>query len=170
MAADFDLVMGGPADFQLAAVTLGHTFGGITATISPQNREVNVDKFGSSPVNVRHTGERVSCNVPLAEIVAAQIAEILESGSDQTAAMTAKYMGAGRSAGYIHTAQNLLIIPFLTADAQKQVELMRATAVGEFTVGFSVDDDRVHEVEFLALVDEALTDGELVAKINLTTS
>lgn len=169
MAADFDNVVGGPADFQLASTSVGHTAGGIEATISPQNRPVNVDKFGVGECNIRHTGDEVRMNVPFAEWVAAQIAEVYEPGNDQTAAGTTPYMGIGRSAGYIYTAQTADIIPFLSADAAKKLIFNRVTPIGEFSLMFNSDDDRVFEVEYACLIKEDETDGELIGKIQVST-
>ena len=50
-------IVGGPADVELGAAaseaTIGNTTGGVTATITPQNRERVVDQYGSTALAIR---------------------------------------------------------------------------------------------------------------------
>lgn len=168
---DFDNVIGGPAKCQLTATDIGHTQGGISATITPETRAVTVDQFGSAPCNIRHTGQTVEVTVRFAEYAADTLAEVLEHGNDQTAAVGAKYMGIGRTAGFIHTDQALEVIPLLTADAAKTLELHRATATGPVELTYDNQNDLIFETVFTGLIDESQdTDGEYMGKINLTSS
>ena len=170
MARDFDNVIGGPAKCLLAAAEIGHTQGGINATITPAQREVTVDEFGSSPTNIRHTGTSATAVVRFAEYAAATLAEVLAAGNDQTAAVGAKYMGFGRTAGFLHVAQGLTIVPYLAADVAKVFELFRATCTSPLELSYSNDNDVMFEVTFTGLVDESGTDGQLMGKIHLTAA
>lgn len=167
---DFDNLTHGPAIFQLADTEIGHTHGGISCTITPQNRAQNVDQFGSSECNIIHTGDEVRMNVPFAEWTADTLAEVYEPGNNQTATSSADYLGIGRSSGYIYTTQDAKIVPRLTADAAKRIQMWRATPIGDFELMHNSDDDRIFEVEFACLVDESQTDGELIGKLQITTS
>lgn len=169
MAADVTKVTGGPAQLQVNDVAIAHTEGGVKMKVSPKQRMRTVDQFGESPVAVIHTGDDVRVTAPLAEWTAAVLAEIYDPGNDQTAATGAKYLGIGRSAGYIYGGVDLKIIPFLTADAAKRCQVMAAVPVGGFELSHSNQDDRVFSMEWAGLVTEGSTDGELIAKINLTT-
>lgn len=158
-------VIGGPAKLNLGGSDLGHTQGGISATLTPESREVNVDEFGSSPVLIRHTGDSLTVTTPLAEWTAATLAEIYEAGNDDTTG-TPPYMGLGRSAGYIYTGQALKVIPLLTADAGKLLHIFSAVATGAIELGWNNEDDTIAEVEFTALIDESQsTDGEYMGKL-----
>jgi hypothetical protein len=171
VARDFDDIISGPSKLLLTDVDMGHTEGGITATIKPQNRARSVDQFGKSECHILHNGDEVRVMAPLAEYTAAAIAEVYEPGNNQTAAVGAKYMGIGRSAGYIYTAQDLKIVPHLTADAAKKLQFYRATAVGQLKLEYNAaEKDVLFELEFAALVDESKTDGELIGKIHITAS
>lgn len=160
----------GPAQFQLAAAEIGHTQGGITCTITPANRARNVDQFGSAEIAMIHTGDQVRMSVSFAQWDAATLAEVYNPGNDQTAAAGAKYMGIGRSAGFIYTTQAALIIPRLTADAAKRISMLKATPIGELSIEHIADNDRILEVEFACLADTTATDGELIGKLELTAS
>ena len=168
MASDVDQVLGGPADFTVAATSIGHTQGGITCTVSPQNRPVTVDQFGVSECNIRHTGDEFRANVPFAEWTATALGEIYNPGRDQLTGSSSPYLGIGRSAGYIYTPAECQIVPHLTADAGKKVVIYRGVPIGDVELAFNNDDDRIMEVEFAGLVDESKTDGELIAKFQLS--
>ncbi len=170
MAADPANVISGPAQFKLSTVQVSHTQGGITATIKPSQHNVTVDMYGVSVVNMRHTGDDAKLKVPLAEYSAIALAEIYDPGNDQTAAGGSKYMGVGRSAGYVYTTQAAQIVPYLSADSAKICSFWRVSPIGEVSQNFEVDKDRIVEMEFICMVDTGHTDGELIGKIVLTAS
>lgn len=170
MAADPANVIGGPAQFKLADVQVSHTQGGITINVKPNQHMVNVDQYGVSVINVRHTGDDVKMKVPFAEYSAIALAEIYEAGNDQTAAGGSKYMGVGRTAGYLYVKQDAKAVPYLSADAAKLVQMWAVTPIGEIVQDFQVDKDRITEVEFVCCVDTSKTDGEKIGKIVLTAS
>lgn len=171
MAFNVSEVIGGPAKVNLGGSDLEHTQGGISASITPDNRQVNVDEFGSSAVLIRHVGDQVTVTCPFAQYSATTIAEISESGYDQTAAAGSKYMGIGRSAGFVYTTQALKIIPLLAANAAKLLEIYKATATGAIELNYNQDDDTIFETEFTAIVDESKTnDGDYLGKLQITAS
>ena len=55
-------IVGGPADVELGAAaseaTIGNTTGGVTATITPQNRERIVDQYGKVRHFIDHSDRR----------------------------------------------------------------------------------------------------------------
>ena len=162
-----DNITSGPAKVTLAATEIGHTAGGVGFTITPQNRPRNVDQFGSSEVDMIHTGDEARMTVPWAEWTKDVMAEIYNPGNDQTASAPA-YMGLGRSAGYIYVTQAAQIIPRLTADVDKIIDLFRVVPIGEIAITHNSDDDRIFETEFAALTDESQSDGELIGKIQVS--
>jgi len=168
---DVDNLTSGPAQFQLTDTEIGHTQGGITCTVSPQNRARNVDQFGVSEVDMVHQGDEVRMTAPFAEWSADTLSEVYNPGNDQTAAVSGPtYLGLGRSSGFIYTAQDAKIIPRLAADAAKRIQMYRATPIGDFELTHNEDDDRVFETEFACLVDESKTDGELIGVLQLAAS
>jgi len=170
MASDVDNVLGGPGYVTLGGTAIGHSQGGISAKISPKNRPVTVDQFGVSEVNIRHTGDESRMTIPFAEWSAASLAEIYNPGKNETAGVGAKYIGIGRSAGYIYTTKEAIILPFLAAEAAKLVTFHRSTPIGEFEIGFNNENDRIFNTEFANLVDESQTDGELIGNVQLAAA
>jgi hypothetical protein len=163
MAASVSTIVGGPANVKIATAEIGHTTGGVTATVTPQNRERIVDEYGSTAVAIIHTGDEVRVTVPWSEWAAATLNEIYNPG-----ATAGSFRGVGRSAGFIYTTQAMDITPFLTADAAKTAEFFSTTPIGEVSMSFNNDDDRILEVEYAALIKTDETDGALIGKLNLS--
>lgn len=167
MAVSVSNLVSGPAKVMIASTQLAHTFGGITGKISPKNRMRKVDQYGEGPCDVIHQGDDVRVTVPYAEWTAAVLAEVYDPGASNTASGTGAFMGVGRSAGYIYTPADFQVVPFLTADALKKLQFYRACPVGEFSIGFDNEKDRIISVEYACLVDETKQDGLLIGKIFL---
>lgn len=166
--SDVSNITGGPADIHLDDVSHGHTHGGTTATISPQQRMRVVDQFGNSPVDVIHQGDEVRVTTPLPEWSKKTLLATYDPGADETEAAGDKYIGIGRSAGYIYDDRDLKVIPLLAADAGKCAQFYRAVPVGEIQLVHNNEDDRVFNAEYVCLVDEEEDDGELIGKIFLS--
>lgn len=168
MAVDVSNLTGGPAEFLVDNVRHSHTQGGITATITPANRMRTVDQYGESPVDVIHTGDDVRITAPMAEWNASVLALIYNPGADSTSSgSTNSTLGIGRQGGFVYTKSNVKITPLLTADNAKKSEFFQATPVGEFTLNHNNDDDRVFEVEWVALVDPSQGDGRLIGQLQV---
>lgn len=171
MEPDFDNLTSGPAKFLLTDEEIGHTQGGIGATITPQNRMRNVDQFGEGECDIVHTGDQVRMSVPFCEWTMASLRESYAPGNDQTEASSgATYLGIGRSSGFIYPTQDAKIVPFLTADADKRCQFWRAAPIGEFELMHNSDDDRIFENEFACLVNEDKDDGELIGRLQLAAA
>lgn len=168
--SDFDNCVSGPADLLLDDDAMGHTEGGIEVTVTPNTRARNVDQFGSGECEIIHLGDEVRVMAPLAEWTAATLAAVYAAGNNQTAASSgSKYMGIGRSAGFIYPALDLKVVPLLSADAGKRFQFWRACPVGALTLTFdNAENDRLFESEFACLIDESKTDGELIGRMQLT--
>lgn len=169
MASSVSNVISGPATVTLTSTDIGHTQGGVQVKVTPKNRMRVVDKFGQGELAVIHQGDVVRCTCPFAEYAAETLAAIYNPGYDNTAAaMGAKYLGIGRTAGYIYTTQDMKITPRLSADALKLIEFFKATPVGEFEQMFDDKADRIFKVDFACLTDESQTqDGALIGTIGL---
>lgn len=173
MAVSVSNLTGGPAEFHLDDVRLSHTQGGIAFKCSPKQRMRVVDQYGSTPVDCIHTGDEVRVTAPMAEWTAALLAELYSPGNDQTAASTgSKYLGIGRSAGFIYTGGDVKVIPLLSANTAKKAQFYKCVQVGELEIMHNVEDDRVFKTEWAALgtpeTSPGTTDGQIVGKIFLT--
>lgn len=170
--SDYDNVVSGPASLLIDDIAMGHTEGGIEATITPQNRARNVDQFGKGECNIIHQGDQVRVKAALAEWTAQTLAAIYAAGNNQTTAGSGdKYMGIGRSAGFIYTAKDMKIVPLLEVDDGKRIQFYRVTPTGAFNITYDdASKDRIFDPDFTCLLDETKTDGELIGRIQLTAA
>lgn len=173
-AVNVNNITGGPASLTLGGTRLSHTHGGVTVKVGPKNRMRTVDQYGTTSVAIIHTGDDVKVTAPLAEWTAQVLAEIYNPGLDMTADAGDKFIGIGRSAGFIYTTAALVVLPLLTADAGKKCEFYKAAPVGEFEIKHSAEDDRIFNVEFACIADpngtEGDTDGQMIGKIYLSVA
>ncbi|MFN0050999.1 MAG: hypothetical protein ACKV0T_02345 [Planctomycetales bacterium] len=167
MAVSTSNLVSGAAKFQMVGTQLAHTFGGIQAKMSPKNRMRKVDQYGESAVDIVHQGDDVRMTVPFAEWTAAVMQKIYNPGADNTASGTGAFLGVGRSAGFIYTIATADIIPLLAADAAKKISFTRVTPIGDFSIAFDNEKDRIISVDYACLVDTTLQDGLLIGKIYL---
>ena len=171
MASTVDNITSGPAKILLGSTQIPHTENGVGFKISPKNRMRTVDKYGVGNIAVIHTGDDVRINTSLAEWSAETLAIVYNPGNNATAATGSgsgvRYIGVGRSAGYIYTTTTMDVVPYLSADANRGAFFEKVTPVGEFTIDHKAENDRVFACEWVALVKETNTDGELIGKIRL---
>lgn len=155
----------GPAQVTFGGTDVGHTQGGVTISVSPQNRMRQVDQYGEGELAAIHTGDQVRITVPMAEWTVAALQNVYAAGlKTSLSGSTSGYFGIGRSAGYIYPTVEMVVIPLISSEAAKKAVFYRTCPIGDFDNVFNTDDDRIFEVEHAALVDEAKTDGENIGK------
>lgn len=164
---DLTNIFSGPATLLIDDVDIGHTQGGIEATISSKDRARNVDQYGDSPVAMVHVGDEFKTSAPLAELTADVLQQIYAAGNDQTAAATNKYMGIGRSAGYIIPDVDVKVVPILSAQSAFKLHMYKGVPVGNLSQMFKASDDRLFKVEYNGIVDESQDDGQLLGTVML---
>ena len=173
MPTNISNVTTGPAQFLIGGASagneIGHLQGGATVSISPQNRVQNVDQYGSSATNVVHTGDDVKFTAPMAEWSVSVLEQMYDPGLDNLSGTSGnRYLGVGRSAGYFYQAQEAHIIPRVTSFTEKRCTFYRATPIGEISLTFNTDDDRVFSPEFQCMVDpDNQSDGNLIMRLDV---
>lgn len=162
-------IISGPAQIDLddGATVLGHTQGGITANITPEQRGRIVDQYGTSWCTVIHMGDEVRIQTPFAEIDANHIKAVYNPGRDQTGS-SPSYLGIGRDAGYEYTLRKMSVIPLASANTNKRLIFWKTCPIGQFTQMFNHEDDRLMDVEHAAIIDESKTDGERIGRFQLS--
>lgn len=167
MADSLDLskLTAGPAYLKVGGDAISHTQGGVTINITPGNRNRTVDLYGDSPVAVIHTGDECRITAPLAQWTAVVLKAIYDPGADQTS--SDKYLGIGRSAGYIYQTKEVAVVPVAVTLAGMMAKFWKCCPVGQLELTHTYSDDRVFNAEFLALVDESKTDGQLMGALYL---
>lgn len=167
-------LISGPGQFYLNSALQSHTEGGIKCKISPKNRGRMVDRYGQSSVDIVHQGDDVKVTVPFAEWSAAVLGIIYNPGLNSTTGGASgsgiRFIGIGRSGGYIYTPLPIQIVPFLAADNLKYAAFFRAVPIGDFEVDYDNEKDRILSVDWGCLVTDIAnggTDGELIGQLCL---
>ena len=168
MALNINKITGGSAQVQIDDTAIAHTRGGVTVTITPNNRLRTVDQHGENAVDVVHVGDDVRITVPFVQWDGATLVEMYNPALDGTTSSSGgdEFIGVGRSAGYIYSDSNMKIIPFTASEVAKKAEFWRTTPIGAFDVAWSNDDDIILETEYVAMADPANHDeGEFVGRL-----
>jgi hypothetical protein len=148
---------------------LGHTKGGVEVSYEPEYADVTVDAYGNTPVDKKLTGEKLTVKVPLAEETIANMRVAIPQSEFAGAANKRVTLGhkAGQSA--YADAQQLVLHPIAEGTRIVDVVLYKAIAVGTVVLGHKIDDQRIIEVEFVALIDESKSDGNYLGLIGDST-
>lgn len=163
--ADITKVRIGVCSVLFNNVDLGHTMGGVEFSYEPQYKDVVVDAYGTTSIDKVLTGEKVTVKVPLAEQTIANLRAAMPQGEFAGAANARMTFGhkAGQSAR--SDAAQLVLHPIAEGTKVVDIVLHKAVGVGQVVLGHKVDEQRVIEVTFEALIDETKADGNYLGLI-----
>lgn len=168
--ADIDNVKLGACSVKFNGVDVGHTKGGVTVAYEPEYHDITVDKYGNTVAEKVLIGESLKVTVPLAEHTLANMAVAIPAGDLNG---TDK-LGIGTDAGLrMSTVASELVLHPLANDASdlsEDVVLHKAVVAEAIEFKFSVEDEKVAEVVFHALIDETKTDGNRLGFIGDSTA
>jgi hypothetical protein len=156
----------GACSVVFGAVDLGHTKGGVTVNYSPEYSEITADQYGKTIIDRSLIGEKLTVKVPLAETQVANLAKVIPLG---TLAGTNKRLTLGKDAGarLAALAATLVLHPLVNAanNRDDDVVIYKAVVSGEVELNYNVEDERVMEVEFEALIDTTKSNGSYLGII-----
>lgn len=139
---------------------LGHTKGGVTVNYSPEYADIQADQYGNTVIDKALIGEKLTVKVPLAESQVANLAKAIPLG---TLAGTNKRLTIGKDAGarLAALAAQLVLHPLVNAASNRDddVVIYKAVVSEEVELSYAVDEERVVEVTFTALIDTAKASG-----------
>ena len=161
----------GACSVTFGGTDLGHTKGGVVVTYSPEYADLTVDQYGNTPFDKALVGEVVTVKVPLAETQVSNINKAIPlstlTGSSNGRATVGKEAGARLGT----LASELVLHPISNSvsDLSDDVVFHKAVVQGEVEIGYNNEDERVVEVEFVALVDTGKSDGNLLGHFGDST-
>jgi len=151
-------------------VDLGHTKDGVSFSYEPDIADVTVDQYGSSPINKVLIGENLQMKLSLAEQTLANMKVALPGASHETGAEGSR-LEIGRNCGYEldNEAHLLRLHPIANeaSDLSEDVVIYKAVAVEAVETNYKVDEQRVLEVTFQALIDETKSEGNRLGHIGV---
>lgn len=144
----------GVCEVTINGTNLGHTKGGVEFTYEPEYHEVTVDKYGNTPVESYLTGETVTLKVPLAEFTIANIGVGIP-GQFAGAANRRREFGSNAGIKGGDNSYEVVAHPINSGTRANDIVLYKAYVSESFSLNHMIDEEKIIELTFKALVDES---------------
>jgi len=167
---DITNVIVGECTVTFGGTDLGHTKGGVEVAYAPIFKDVTVDKYGETIVEQYLIGEKLTAKVPLAEYTIANLRRAMPQTTFAGAANTRVTVGAAAGKKSTDDAAVLVLHPRNEGTRRHDIVFYKAIVAGEVTLPHKVDEEKVVEVTFLALLDETRSDGNYLGLIGDSTT
>lgn len=155
---DSDNISIGPCYVYFGGRHIGHTFGGVSLSLTQNVFELKSDQFGETAVRVLDAGVALEVTVNLTEATFENLKMLFASATDQTTFLTfGKPVG-----GQISTAE-LILEPI---DGTPPVQIYKAAPNigGAIEIAYS-NDQRVFACKFVGLIDDSRSLGDMLFRI-----
>lgn len=168
--ADITNVELGVCDVTFKTVNLGHTKGGVEVTYEPEYKDVSVDKYGNTVVEKYLIGEKLTIKVPLAEFTLANLQVAIPQGSPAGAANARLTVGSNAGQVASTDAGQLVLHPSSEGTRRHDLVVHKAYVSSTVTLNHAVDEEKIIEVTFEALLDESKSNGNYLGFIGDSTA
>lgn len=174
MAQNIDNIRIGPCEIwegDVGTGTLyGHTKGGVTFSFERNFTDLTVDKYGSSPVNMALTGQDLKVTARLAEPVLTYLRKAIPEGQYDSGSQSGK-LGLGRDSGYLlrQNAVQLVFKPLGSVNDDENIYIWKAVSSETVELDFTVEDQRILEITWRALIDENQPAGYRLGRVGDAT-
>lgn len=167
---DITKVKVGVCSVSFNGLDLGHTKGGVEVSYEPSHHDVTVDKYGETPVEKFLLGEKLSVKVPLAEFTIDNAKIGIPQGQYAGAANRRLTIGASAGQSGRADAAQLVLHPINEGTRQHDIVLYKAYVDSQVVLAHRVDEEKIIEVTFIALLDETKSDGNYLGLIGDSTA
>ena len=161
-------IIEGPCTIVFNGVNLGHTLEGVEVTIERDFTDINVDLYGKTPIDKVLLATRAMLKFKLAQPNWPQLDMSMPETSSYDGAGSNDRIDIGGDAGYNlrRDAKQLVIHPISRlGDLSADVTFYRAASFDNVELAYKVDEQRVVEVNMIALVDESYGSGRRLGHI-----
>lgn len=157
----------GAARVTWGGVDLGHTRDGAEFTFTREFEDLLVDQY-ASPVEMALTSQDLRIKVYLAEPSVSSL-HVASPEGDYAVDDEGERLGLGTDAGATlrQYAKQLVLHPLKNAlaDDGEDVVVYKAVSVEEVPLNYKIDEQRIVEVTFRALIDETYGNGRRLGHI-----
>ncbi len=160
----------GICDVSYNGLDLGHTIGGVEVSYEPEHHDVSVDKYGNSVVQRYLLGEKLTAKLALAEYTIANLRNAMPQATFAGAANTRITLGAAAGKKATDDAYQLVLHPINEGTRRHDVVIYKAYVASTVVLPHKVDEEKVVEVTFEALIDESRSDGNYLGLIGDSTT
>lgn len=168
--ADITNVQVGVCSVEFNGVDLGHSKGGCEVSYEPTHHDISVDKYGETVVQKVLTGEKLTAKVPLAEFTIANLRNAIPQAQFAGAANARITIGANAGKKATDDAYQLVLHPIAEGTRRHDIVFYKAYVASQITLMHTVDEEKLIEVTFEALLDETKTDGNYLGLIGDSTA
>lgn len=149
-------------------VSLGHTKDGAEFSFERSFEDLMVDQYGETAVDKALKGQNLTVKVYLAEPNTAMLhAALPEQGHASGANGERVGLGVDAGATLRQYAKELVLHPLKNAssDDSEDIHIYKAVSMETVALNYKVDEQRVIEVTFQALVDETYASGRRLGHV-----
>lgn len=156
---DSDNISIGPCYVYFAGTHVGHTFGGVTVSITQNTYELKSDQYGDTPLRVLDAGLVMEVTVNMTESTFANLKLLFASAVDETSHLT-----FGKPVGEVITTGELVLEPI---DGSEIYQIYNAApnVGGAVEIAFTTDNQRVYACRFMGLIDDQRVSGDQLFRI-----
>ena len=168
--ADTTKITLGPCSVTYNNLDLGHTEGGVEISYEPVFKEVMADKYGETPVQKYLIGEKFTAVVRLTEYTIANLRNAIPQSEFAGAANARITIGKSAGQGMLARAYQLVLHPINQGTRQHDIVLHKAVVTSQVTLNHKIDEQKIIEVTFEAMIDETKSDGNYLGLIGDSTA
>jgi hypothetical protein len=149
----------GPAYVYFKGVHVGHTYGGVSMSVTQNTYELKSDQYGETPVRVLDAGLVLEVTVNMTEATFANLKILFASATDQTT-----YLTFGKPVGELVDTGELVLEPI---DGSEIIQIYNAApnVGGAIEIAYTTDNQRVYACRFVGLIDDTRTSGDQLFRI-----
>lgn len=149
---------------------LGHTKGGVVVSYEPVHTDVMVDAYGETVVEKFLRGEKLTAKVPLTEFTIANLRNAMPQSQFAGAANARITIGAKAGKKAKEDSYQLVLHPLIEGTRRHDIVLHKAYVASTVELNHTVDEQKIIEVTFEALLDETKSDGNYLGLIGDSTA
>lgn len=147
---------------------IGHTLGGVEFSFEREFTDLTVDQYNNMPLDMALTGQNLTVKVTFAEVTTPYVQKANPEGRYDSTASDQK-LGFGRDAGFLLStvAKQLVFHPrnLPSTNQEEDIYIFKAVSSEAVAMSYKIDEQRVLEVTYRALVDETQPDGMRLGRI-----
>lgn len=159
----------GVCDVTIDGVNIGHTLGGVEVTYEPEYHDVTVDQYGNTVVDKRLLGETLMAKVPFAEFTLSNIEKAIPWTTRAGAGDKRRLIGSDAGQKGSDQSVELVLHPIDKGTREHDIVLYKAFPHSSVVLNHKNDEQKIIEVEFIALVDESKSEGNYLGLIGDST-
>ena len=167
-AFDSSKISIGPAYVYYDGVHLGHTYGGVSVSITQNVFELKSDQYGETPVGMQDAGVAIEAMVNLTEATFSNLQVLFASATlvaeDAGPPLITEHLEFGKPIGGVIAAACLILEPI---DGTEILTIYKAAPnIGStIELPYNNESQRIFATKFVGLIDDTRTAGDQLFRI-----